>query len=361
MSIGVVILLGEVGVRLFAKNGYITPEVLRNQSVQYEPVVFARHAFKQEAHMANIPFGRWKGLVWEINEQGYRGPNFETKKPDGTIRIIIYGGSATFDMRNTKGEDWPHRVQRILREWGFSNVEVINAGIPGHTALESVGKLFAEGHVFEPDYVLIYNAWNDIKYFSSPKTALRTIRPSARGLDPRIKYTNFLDRWLCEGSQLYTVLRRIYYKKKLKFGKEEMRTAGYTQNSIETLNPGGFRQYQLAMEVFVDLARNIGAEPILLTQARLVHESNNLDSQQQKRIDYHYARLSLDALVETFDRLDRIVRKVATEKGAILIDASAHLSGKEWAFDDHVHVMPKGSEALAQFVADHLQPILKSP
>jgi lysophospholipase L1-like esterase len=140
-----------------------------------------------------------------------------------------------------------------------------------------------------------------------------------------------------------------------------MRTAGYTQNSIETLNPGGFRQYQLAMEVFVDLARNIGAEPILLTQARLVHESNNLDSQQQKRIDYHYARLSLDALVETFDRLDRIVRKVATEKGAILIDASAHLSGKEWAFDDHVHVMPKGSEALAQFVADHLQPILKSP
>lgn len=140
-----------------------------------------------------------------------------------------------------------------------------------------------------------------------------------------------------------------------------MRTAGYTQNSIETLNPGGFRQYQLAMEVFVDLARNIGAEPILLTQARLVHESNNLDSQQQKRIDYHYAKLSPDALLETFDRLDRIVRKVATEKGAILIDASAHLSGKEWAFDDQVHMVPKGSEALAQFVANHLQPILKSP
>ena len=361
MSIGVVILLGEVGVRLFVENGDITPEVLRNRSVQYDPVIFARHAFKQEARLIKHTFGRKKGLVWEINEQGYRGPNFEVKKPDGITRIIIYGGSATFDIESTKGEDWPHRVQRILRESGFSNVEVINAGILGHTALESVGKLFAEGHVFEPDYVLIYNAWNDIKYFSSPKTALRTLRPSGRGLDPRIKYTNFLDRWLCEGSQLYTVLRRIYYKKKLKFGKEEMRTGKDTQNSIETLNPGGFRQYQLAMEVFVDLARNIGAEPILLTQARLVHESNNRDSQQQKRIDYHYARLSHDALVETFDRLDRIVRKVAAEKGAMLIDASDHLSGKEWAFDDHVHVVPKGSEALAQFVADHLQPILKSP
>ena len=71
MSIGVLILLGEVGVRLFVKNGYITPEVLRNQSVHYEPVVFARHAFKQEAHVTNRPFGRWKGTVWEINEKGY--------------------------------------------------------------------------------------------------------------------------------------------------------------------------------------------------------------------------------------------------------------------------------------------------
>ena len=63
--------------------------------------------------------------------------------------------------------------------------------------------------------------------------------------------------------------------------------------------------------------------------------------------------------VETFDELDEIVRDVARDKGAILIDASAHLSGKEWAFDDHVHVMPKGSEALAQYVVDHLQSILK--
>jgi len=46
-------------------------------------------------------------------------------------------------------------------------------------------------------------------------------------------------------------------------------------------------------------------------------------------------------------------------KKATFIDTSAHLSGKEWAFDDHVHVVPKGSDALAQFVADKLQLILR--
>jgi len=360
MAMGGLIVLGEVGVRLFVKHGDITPEVLRNRSIQYEPVIFSRHAFKQESRIVNNPFGKKKKLVWEINEKGYRGPNFQADKPDAITRIMIYGGSAVFDTKSTTGEDWPHRVQGKLREAGFASVEVINAGVIGHTAIESVGRLFTEGYAFKPDYVVIYNAWNDIKYFSSPKTVLRTLRPSLQGFDPRIHYGSVVDRWLCEGSQLYTVLRRIYYKAKMKIGKEGLRKAGDTQKSVDTLNPNGFQQYQLAMEMFVDLARNIGAEPILMTQARLVHESNNLTPQKQKRIDYHHVGLSHDALLETFNRLDRIVRKVATEKETNIIDASANLSGKVWAFDDHVHVVPKGSDALAQFVADYLQIILKN-
>jgi hypothetical protein len=248
-------------------------------------------------------------------------------------------------------------VQKKLRELGLANVEVINAGIMGHTALESVGKLFAEGFVLEPDYVMIYNAWNDIKYLRSQKTVLRTLQPYAGRFDPRINYTNLLDRWLCEGSQLYTVLRRIYYKTTLKIGKEGLFKVEDKQLGISELNPLGFRQYQLAMEVFVDLARDIGAKPILITQAHLVKPDNTLD--QRERIDYHHARLTHEALVETFDRLDAIVREVAVKKNAFLIDASAHLSGKEWAFYDHVHLdlAGKGSEALAQFIADRLQDV----
>jgi lysophospholipase L1-like esterase len=359
MSIGSVILLGELGIRLFVKNGDITPEILRNRSVQYEPVIFARHAFKQEARLVNNPFGKKKKLLWQMNEKGYRGPNFEVPKPKGMIRIMVFGGSSVFDTRSTQGEDWPRRLEAKLRKSGFANVEVINAGVIGHTALESVGRLFTEGFVFEPDYVLIYNGWNDIKYFSSPKTVLRTLHPALEGFDPRIHYGNFFDRWLCEWSQLYTVLRRIYYKTKMRIGNEGLVKAEDTQNSIATLNPNGFRQYQLAMEMFVDLARNIGAEPILMTQARLVSGNKVLTPEQKKRVDYHHVGLSHEALVETFDRLDAIVRKVSAEKGTILIDASAYLSGKDWAFDDHVHVVPKGSDALAQLVAEHLQSILR--
>jgi len=355
LSLALLLGISELGIRLFVKNGDVTPAILQSRSVQYEPAVFARHVFKQEARTIKQASGSKKGVVWEINEKGYRGPNFETEKPEGVIRIIVYGGSAAFDMMVSEGKDWPHLVQKKLRDSGLANVEVINAGIMGHTALESVGKLFTEGFVFKPDYVLIYNAWNDIKYLNSQKTVLRTLRPWSAQFDPRIHYSNMLDRWLCEGSQLYTVLRRLYYKITLKIGKEGLRKAEGKQWEFSELNSLGFRQYQLAMEVFVDLARNMGAKPILMTQARLVDSTNS--SAQQERIDYHHVGLTHEGLLETFDRLDAIVRNVAAVKKAPLIDASAYFSGKDWAFYDHVHLdlAGKGSESMAHFIADRLQ------
>lgn len=118
---------------------------------------------------------------------------------------------------------------------------------------------------------------------------------------------------------------------------------------------------RIAMEMFVDLAVNIGAKPILVTQARLVHSSNT--PVQRERIEYHHVSLTHEALVETFDRLDKIVRDVAAEKEVMLIDASAELSGKDWAFSDHVHfdLEGRGSEAISQLIADHLKAVLLLP
>ena len=353
--------IGELGVRLFVKNGDITPAILQSRSVQYDPAIFARYVFKQEARTVEHLFGKKKGVVWEINEKGYRGQSFETKKPDGVIRIMVYGGSAAFDTMASEGTDWPSQVETKLRESGFSQVEVVNAGIMGHTSLESVARLFTEGFVFQPDYVMIYNAWNDIKYLNSSQTALRSLRPALQNFDFRIQYSNNLDEWLCETSQLYNVLRRIIYKKTLKLSMEGIQKFGDLQDQVSALNPDGFRQYRLAMEMFVDLAVNIGAKPILVTQARLVHPSNT--PVQRESIEYHHVGLTHEALVETFDRLDEIVRDVAAEKGAMLVDASAELSGKDWVFSDHIHfdLEGRGSEAMAQVIVDRLKEVLPSP
>lgn len=167
--------LGEVIVRLFSVGGYATPDTLRRATLQYGAVVYARHALPQmEQQSANrIPF--------RVNRRGYRGPDFVVPKPAGTIRIVILGGSQVFDILAPEGADWPRLVEQRLRTRGFPAAEVINAGVPGHASSDSLGRLFTEVWMFEPDFILLCNAWNDIKYFanlSPDRSLLRTVEPS---------------------------------------------------------------------------------------------------------------------------------------------------------------------------------------
>lgn len=47
-----------------------------------------------------------------------------------------------------------------------------------------------------------------------------------------------------------------------------------TGEFASTISELGLKQYRLNMETFVDIARNIGAEPILMIEARLVTPDN---------------------------------------------------------------------------------------
>ena len=107
--------------------GYITPDTLKAMTPDYEPAVFARHVIHAGAKTVVVN-GQEQ---FRINPHGYRGKDFSTRKPEGVIRIMFYGGSSVFDAESPHDDDWPHRVERLLHAKGFPNVEVINAGIPG--------------------------------------------------------------------------------------------------------------------------------------------------------------------------------------------------------------------------------------
>ena len=259
-----------------------------------------------------------------------------------------------FDVTSIE-RDWPHRVERILREAGHPEVEVINAGIPGHASFDSFGRLFAEGHVLDPDYVVLYNAWNDIKYFRWTDPLLRSMRPFVDSMDPRLNYQNPVDKLLCEISQVYVRLRYRYYSWRLDDGPEGRRPHDEYVSEIGEIGP---KQYRVNTEMFVDLARNIGAVPILMTQARLVSENNT--PAQKERIVYEYQGLTHEALCDAFAVCDEITNSVARAKRVHVIDASGLFSGRDDLFNDHVHLTDEGSQSIAQFAAQHILKLLKS-
>jgi len=346
--------IAELYVRRTSKLGYITPEILKNRSVQYIPSLFARHVFPQQDVLAYGAGGPNGSIFYHINERGYRGHNFELNKPAGKTRIIFYGGSNVFDIWMPENEDWPHKVESILNANGHPEVEIINAGIPGHASFDCTGRLWSEGHTFQPDFVVFCGAWNDIKkHFRFSEPLLRQMHPYAEDSDPRLNYQGRIDRFLCEHSQLFVRVRQRYYDWKLKADLEGEVVQREGTFDFE-LQEEALKQYKLNVQLFVDCAKDIGATPVLMTEARLVvraDENETTDAQAKNRA-------ADETLLTAYERIEQILRDVAKDKNAILLDSSRQLNGRREFFADRVHLTENGSHELAQVVAQDIAPLL---
>lgn len=345
-----VLLAGECYVRLFSRHGHMDWESYRARNLQYEAGLFSRYNIVRREQ--NLKTG--SGKLYHINSKGYRGHDFEAVKPPGKIRIMIYGGSTAFDSEETQGKDWPSLLENFLHDKGYPNAEVINAGVPGSASFDALGRFFGEGHLFAPDYVIFYGIWNDLKYFNTSIPVLRFHVPLPED-DPISTPRNRLDKFLGNHSQLYFRLRIRYGYWKYRVGPEGMMPRVMEKSS--EISPLALKQYKLTLLMFVDLAQNIGAVPMLVTEATLINPRNT--EEQKKRI-LDYTALTHQGLCLGYQKCREVTREVAAAKQVPLIDAGAVMDGIDELFADHVHLSEKGSQMLAGMVGAELIKLIES-
>lgn len=353
--------VGELIVRIFSPGGHVTPETMRENSLEYQASVFARSIYPQRKQQAE------GGRVY-INKLGYRGKDFQIEKSAGVTRIVCLGGSQVLDGAQEEGKDWPALLEKRLRDRNI-NVEVINAGVAGNASCDSLGRLYTEIWMLKPDYVVVCHAWNDLKYFkdlSPDKSLLRTIHPlqfmnkdgEQLVCNPYIYYTGWFDKVMCH-SQLYVRLRNRYWSFKLGSigfeglltGKLKTKRVGDGGNDLKPerwSNNWAVEQYELNMRLIVNATKAIGAIPVLLTQPRLA--AKDTSAAQRERIGYGYVGLSHEELVEAFEECDRVLGVISKDTGVQLIDTKV-MTGKAGLFRDHVHLSAAGSDVLAKLVA----------
>lgn len=98
----------------------------------------------------------------DVNVMGFRGEAVSLQKPEDVFRIVTLGGSTTYGWELAWDEAWPHQLQTVLRdEYGYSNVEIINAGVPGYNILNSLVNFHTRIVELNPDMILVYHATND--------------------------------------------------------------------------------------------------------------------------------------------------------------------------------------------------------
>lgn len=103
------------------------------------------------------------GALYETNSAGFRGRERARKKPPGGFRIALIGDSLAMGWGVAEADSYAARLEAALSaRSGERPVEVLNFGLAGLDAVESVERFHALALAFDPDLVIYGFTLNDV-------------------------------------------------------------------------------------------------------------------------------------------------------------------------------------------------------
>jgi len=301
---------------------------------------------------------------FRTNNHGFRGPDFEARKPPDTYRIVCLGASSTFGYTNRDQGTYPFLLEKRFAEAraaGASGprVEVINAGIPHLNSSNIRALLEQEIFGYEPDLITFYEGYNDATY---PLAETRVQRWS-RAAD--------------EYSAAYAALRKLVEK----LGSRAMQ--------------GRWTRYQPGMDLAA-VGRQLGLHHVMLREnlsamllaARergvdfvLVKQPVTMWFEAQKRglasgprpgYEEEYRRVEerlrtegaipgYEATLYVHHALMELVEELAREHGFPLVDNVALLEGHVEDLVTTVHLSEAANERLASALHETIAPRIGAP
>lgn len=152
----------EVGARVWL-NYLATPDQY-DRYVLFTSLDPKDYAWTPHPYLAYSPTPNYRKGQTFHNSLGYRNDEFPLEKLEGVYRIVLLGGSSTYDVSIKDNHDtFAAQLEKLLKEeYGYSDVQVINAGVPGYNSWEILGNLEYRVLDIDPDLVIIYEGTNDV-------------------------------------------------------------------------------------------------------------------------------------------------------------------------------------------------------
>jgi len=295
----------------------------------------------------------------QVNKLGWRGPAITQRKPEGTLRVLCLGGSSTFNYHAPQGRTWPARLEEYLRTALKRDVEVINAGTPGYSSYQSSVRFEQELINYDPDVVLVYHLWNDLKLFWMDNPAdmiskweihgryneVRTLLDPFPFLDNVSRVSQFVTHSRFAGIRIMQEFRHV---------DEE----GWIHSELDkrVTEPGvGFYRSNLQRVAQVAADHNL---PLgLIDQALIVVDDPR--AIQNSKIRYNYLGFDHPTMLEAIRRGRAVTREVATAGHVSIITTDGFPKDFEH-FRDHVHLNEAGLTKLVKLIGPQIVALVES-
>jgi lysophospholipase L1-like esterase len=287
-----------------------------------------------------IPEAGSSNRTIRINALGFRGPEIVQPKPPGTRRLAFVGASTTFCAEVSSNEQaWPHLVWNQMRA-RYPNVsfDYVNAGLPGAVTASSRVNFQQRVKPLAPDVVVLYEGFNDM---------IADSRRIAEQQQVRISSTE--ETGIARISVLWLLLKK-------NLTVIAARGAARSGQRRVVLPATIADRFADELRELIGEAKQVAPIVAVATLSSRLRPGQNLDEQLEAADAalYYMPYLTPSDIRGGYESYNAVIRSVAREKDAVLIEGENTIPPDALHFRDTIHLADAGSERMAERVVDAL-------
>lgn len=288
-----------------------------------------------------------KKVEFETDKDGYIVPSRLYDEADMTY--VFMGDSSVECTFVDKDKRYPFWVGRKIERKLNRKVNSFNAGVSGADILSMMKVLLNKVFVEHPDVVFVCNTKSELFFLLSNS---EDIYWGANNNKERVVYSDLV-YYKSLGARIIEAMDIVLdgrikpkFKHQNKTSDRRCFSAEIKRDKANILN-----MYKNDLVAFVQLCVCRNISPILMTQANRYKEKGCIKEYYINN-DLKKTGLPYEEYVALYDECNEIVRAVATDCNVKLIDLERLLKNEKDLLYDAVHYTDKGSEYVAELIAD---------
>lgn len=335
--------------RLFVGSKYNFVKKIPFDKLYVEPHPYLPYIYKEKfqgpaPEKLNYPLhsNYYSSNLTTNNFRFYNGPNGDrdiiVPKPKNLVRINCIGASTTgnYISINNNNFSYPLELEKILKSKSDKNIEVNNCGTGGYNSTDLLVRFTLQIIDTEPDYIVIYHAYNDIKSYLTPNFnsdyshSRKSLGESywkffigSKIPDIPIKFINYL--------------KNKWFPSNIRYSLLEVVSKGDIDTKIDFSQ--GLKIYERNLQNIINLCLSNKIEVVLSTFCIYLHEKIKNES-----LHILYKKIVLEE--------NEIMKKLAKKNNLKLVDSFSLIPKEDSNFVDSTHFTPKGMNLLAKSISE---------
>lgn len=345
----IVFVIGEFALRVLSTSTDYIPKAKIGDTEQ--------HAYLGKTLTPGYSFSNHRAS-FSVNSRGFRGPEFDASKAEGTYRIFALGGSTTFGFFPSISADdktYPAQLQTILNknkpDANVSKYEVINAGVPGYSTRTSLHNLASRILYYQPDMIIIYHNTNDLSRYGDEQELIKPLDKMANRTTRIEAIFAALFDWSYLLMELkFTTVNRIMPM----FASHSMAGTSTEWQEDERYAEAFARD----LTSLIAVAKAHGIKVVMPSQSIAVTAATNYKKltndeigMQLDKPDPYHPGIPPQHRFQMFSKYNAIIEQVANKEGVTFVDANRVIPKTPEYHSDYCHLTDKGASLLAQTVA----------